>query len=202
MVFTATFSDVPLGRLKCPSTTEPNSPVGIRMINKHLHVFMNCDSPWTHSVVTPLTFSQDLPYREQAPSDHDILKFGLELLANPEVPNYREDTQTSIINVEHTFGTIIKVQHTHTHTTVSLLLIPEHTCDFHHRAVVAPWGLVLHDRLLLVSTSKQPPAEGARETQKKRETESQIAQGKMRHSATSTVLRMIVRALCGKEGWL
>ena len=120
MVFTATFSDVPLGRLKCPSTTEPNSPVGIRMINKHLHVFMNCDSPWTHSVVTPLTFSQDLPYREQAPSDHDILKFGLELLANPEVPNYREDTQTSIINVEHTFGTIIKVQHTHTHTHYSI----------------------------------------------------------------------------------
>ena len=41
-------------------------------------------------VICSLTLSKNLPYREQVPNDHHILKFGLELIANTKVRNCRK----------------------------------------------------------------------------------------------------------------
>lgn len=38
-----------------------------------------------------LTLSENLPYGEQIPRDHHVLKFGLEFVTNTKAPNCRQD---------------------------------------------------------------------------------------------------------------
>ncbi len=84
MVLTATFSEVPSGCLRCPSITDPNSPV--RETSGHyVHLTWAATQHSTPDCV--LTFSQDFTDGQQVPHDHHVLEFGLKLTANAQTGN-------------------------------------------------------------------------------------------------------------------
>lgn len=157
IVFTATFSDVPLGCFKWPSITEPNSPDWVKPQQDYsLSVFIWMKlSGFDYS----LTLSKNLPYREQVPCDHHVLKFSLKFFANTKVPHCREDPH--FIMDWHS-------QNMKVYMCDISQSNPKHTCDSDRWSIVGSLGFEFYSRLQFFSTSKQPPAGGDNEKEKNR----------------------------------
>lgn len=101
-----------------------------------------------------LTLSKNLPYREQVPCDHHVLKFSLKFFANTKVPHCREDPH--FIMDWHS-------QNMKVYMCAISQSNSKHTCDSYRWSIVGSLGFEFYSRLQFFSTSKQPPAGGDNE---------------------------------------
>lgn len=103
-----------------------------------------------------LTLSKNLPYWEQVPRDHHVLKFGLKFLTNTKVPHCRENPHVIMYWFTRTWKSTCVISQSNS----------KHTCDSYRWSIVGPLGFEFYSRLQFFSTSKQPPAGGDSEKEK------------------------------------